>query len=37
MYIPDGYPIGRPGPMDAQERFLFDTSGFLVIPDALSP
>jgi ectoine hydroxylase len=31
------YPIAQPGPLTEQERFLFDVTGFLVIPDALSP
>jgi ectoine hydroxylase len=30
-------PLGRPGPMTEQERFQFDTAGYLVIPGALSP
>lgn len=30
-------PIGKPGPMTEMERFLFDTAGYLVIPDALTP
>lgn len=30
-------PIGKPGPMTDAERFLFDVTGYLVIPDALSP
>jgi ectoine hydroxylase len=29
-------PLGRPGPMTEQERFQFDTAGYLVIPGALS-
>jgi len=30
-------PLGKPGPMTDVERFLFETTGYLVIPDALSP
>ena len=30
-------PIAKPGPLTETERFLFDTVGYLVIPDALSP
>jgi hypothetical protein len=30
-------PLGRPGLMTEQERFQFDTAGYLVIPGALSP
>lgn len=30
-------PLGKPGPMTEMEHFLFDTAGFLVIPDALTP
>src|SRR5581483_5667646 len=30
-------PIAKPGPMTEMERFLFDTAGYLVIPDALTP
>jgi ectoine hydroxylase len=30
-------PIARPGPLTEQERFLFDVTGYLVIPDALTP
>jgi len=30
------FPMGQPGPMAEMERFLFDTAGFLVIPDALT-
>src|SRR6266542_1026928 len=30
-------PIGKPGPMSDEERFIFETTGYLVIPDALSP
>jgi hypothetical protein len=29
-------PIGRPGPLTERERFMFETSGYLVIPNALS-
>lgn len=29
-------PIGKPGPFTDEERFMFETSGYLVIPDALS-
>jgi hypothetical protein len=32
-----GTPIGSPGPMTEKERFLFETSGYLVIPGALTP
>jgi ectoine hydroxylase len=30
-------PLAAPGVMTARERFMFDTFGYLVIPDALSP
>ena len=30
-------PIGQPGPMTERERFCFETAGYLVIPDALTP
>jgi ectoine hydroxylase len=30
-------PIAKPGPMTDEERFIFDTTGYLMIPDALSP
>lgn len=30
-------PIGKPGPMTEIERFVFDVTGYLAIPDALSP
>ncbi len=30
-------PLGKPGVFSEKERFLFDTTGFLVIPNALSP
>jgi ectoine hydroxylase len=29
-------PIGRPGPLTERERFMFETCGYLVIPNALS-
>jgi ectoine hydroxylase len=29
-------PLGKPGPMNEIERFMFDTAGYLVIPEALS-
>jgi hypothetical protein len=29
-------PLAAPGAMTARERFMFDTFGYLVIPDALS-
>jgi ectoine hydroxylase len=29
-------PIAKPGPMTDEERFVFETTGYLVIPDALS-
>ena len=29
-------PIAAPGAMTERERFMFDTFGYLVIPDALS-
>ncbi len=29
-------PIGKPGAMTAMERYLFDVTGYLVIPDALN-
>jgi ectoine hydroxylase-related dioxygenase (phytanoyl-CoA dioxygenase family) len=30
-------PIAQPGPLTERERFLFDVTGYLIIPDALSP
>src|SRR5438876_7085648 len=30
-------PLGKPGPMTERERFMFDTAGYLVIPDVLTP
>ena len=30
-------PLAQPGPMTDLERFMFDTFGYLVIPDALTP
>lgn len=30
-------PVGEPGPMTDQERFMFDVAGYLIIPDALTP
>ena len=30
-------PYGRPGPLTDAERFVFDSLGYLVVPDALSP
>ena len=30
-------PLAKPGPLTDAERFLFDVTGYLVIPDALSP
>ena len=30
-------PFGKPGPMTEHERFMFETTGYLVIPGALSP
>ena len=30
-------PIAQPGAMTDAERFMFDTFGYLVIPDALTP
>jgi hypothetical protein len=30
-------PIGEPGPLTERERFMFDTAGYLVIPDVLTP
>jgi ectoine hydroxylase len=30
-------PLGRPGPLTEIERFMFETTGYLVIPDALTP
>ena len=30
-------PIGKPGQLTDEERFMFETTGYLVIPDALSP
>jgi hypothetical protein len=30
-------PIARPGPLTDEERFMFETFGYLVIPDALTP
>ena len=30
-------PLGKPGKFTDKERFLFETAGFLVIPNALSP
>jgi len=30
-------PLAKPGPLTDEERFLFDVTGYLVIPDALSP
>ena len=29
-------PIGKPGPMTEWERFMFDVTGYLVIPDAIT-
>lgn len=29
-------PVGKPGPMTDQERFMFDVTGYLVIPEALT-
>lgn len=31
------YPIAAPGPLTERERFLFDVTGYLVVPDALAP
>jgi ectoine hydroxylase-related dioxygenase (phytanoyl-CoA dioxygenase family) len=30
-------PIAKPGPLTEEEQFMFETSGYLVIPDALTP
>ncbi len=30
-------PIGKPGPLTERERFMFESSGYLLIPGALSP
>ncbi|MCL4506302.1 MAG: phytanoyl-CoA dioxygenase family protein [Chloroflexi bacterium] len=30
-------PVAKPGPMTEEERFMFDSTGYLVIPDALTP
>ena len=30
-------PLAKPGPLTDEERFMFDVTGYLVIPDALSP
>ena len=30
-------PYGKPGPMTDMERYLFETTGLLIVPDALSP
>ena len=30
-------PFGKPGKLTEKEQFLFDTTGFLVIPNALNP
>jgi ectoine hydroxylase len=30
-------PIGQPGALTERERFLFETTGYLIIPDALTP
>jgi ectoine hydroxylase len=30
-------PLAQPGPLTEVERFLFETTGYLVIPDALTP
>ena len=30
-------PLGQPGPMTDMERYVFETWGYLVIPDALTP
>ena len=30
-------PIAKPGPLTEEERFMFETFGYLIIPDALSP
>ena len=30
-------PYGKPGPMTDAERYLFETTGLLIVPDALSP
>ena len=30
-------PIGKPGPLTERERFMFESSGYLIIPGALSP
>lgn len=30
-------PYGKPGPMTDTERYLFETTGLLIVPDALSP
>src|SRR5947199_143551 len=29
-------PIGKPGPLTETERFMFDTAGYLVVPNALT-
>src|SRR5689334_13971740 len=33
---PSMVPYAQPGPLTDLERFLFDTAGYLVIPDALT-
>ena len=30
-------PIAQPGPLTERERFMFEATGYLVIPNALSP
>lgn len=30
-------PVAKPGPLTDEERFIFETTGYLVIPDALTP
>src|SRR5262245_879907 len=30
-------PIAKPGPLTDEERFMFDTFGYLIIPGALTP
>src|SRR5687768_17394121 len=30
-------PIAQPGPLTERERFLFDVTGYLVVPDAITP
>ena len=30
-------PSAKPGPLTEEERFIFETFGYLIIPDALTP